>query len=329
MNFKKYTSIETINNQKILEQIIQYVDKDIVWNATEKVHGSNFSATTDGNTILWGKRTCYLDPSEYEKFYNCHYVVNKYNDNVMNLYHMIQSKYPTKELHVFGELCGGGFKDLPCPYEKKIAKVQKDIEYTPYIEFVVFDIRCDSTFLPLNEVIMLCEQVNIPCVKILHRGKLEELLQLNPDFVTMIPSLFGLEGSDIAEGYVLRPDTEQYLLQGGRVILKHKSSNFLERELKPIKVISMPDVTDEHRDCINIICTFINKNRINNVLSKLTSTEKENINRVYGMIYKDALDDYLIEGDKTFYQKNKSLIIPQVNKYINMIYKDNISNTSS
>lgn len=59
-----------------------------------------------------------------------------------------------------------------------------------------------------DQLVELCNAVQLPVVPILHRGTLAELLQLDPLFLTTIPALFhphlpAVE-DNFAEGFILK-----------------------------------------------------------------------------------------------------------------------------
>jgi len=76
MDFYRFHSIENSYRKKFVEGIRSYPTG--TWCVTEKVHGSNFSFTTDGENILVGKRNSFLNDSEdYRKFFDCEELVNR------------------------------------------------------------------------------------------------------------------------------------------------------------------------------------------------------------------------------------------------------------
>jgi Rnl2 family RNA ligase len=324
-----------------MNQIYNHFPPSTLWNATEKIHGSNFSATTNGTDIKWGKRTTFLTDEEMEQFYNCHHIKPNYSAKILALFSSIQSKTtnPIKAIRVFGELCGGGYNGLKSGYEKQVKMVQPQIQYVPTIEFVIFDI-CIITkekiyYMSMTDVIQECIYVDLPCVQILHTGTISELVKLDPNFVTMIPQLFNLEPieNNMAEGYVFKPCDEGKLPLGSRAILKHKSPAFGERSNKKVIIPrAIIESTLEHNRIIEHICAFINANRLNNVRSKLLVEDLNNNKKVSGLLIKDAIDDAMLEmthDDIMFYKKERSIIMPQLNTYaIEVLHSSTINNVT-
>ena len=60
--FKEYSSLELATRDKFIKGIRQrgYDAKDILWTASEKIHGSNFSIHFNGETVRYGRRTDFL-----------------------------------------------------------------------------------------------------------------------------------------------------------------------------------------------------------------------------------------------------------------------------
>ena len=293
--FKHYSSIENHYNQKHLQDINLY-GNDFEWVATEKVHGSNFSATTDGNTIKWGKRSSYIPEYALSQFSNSDLITGKYHESIIRLHSIIQSRHDSNvDITVFGELCGGEYFDELSTH-RRVKPVQKNVYYSPNIEFIAFDIALrgeHDMFLPIEEVISLCAQVQIPSVQILFRGSLNEMLNLSPEFVSTVPQIFGYEPREenTAEGFVIRPTTNQC-----RLLTKIKSQKFKEiTECKKgaFKQVKVSELTDEQKTFVDEISNYLTESRLESVLSKLDDKSKNNQKRVLGLLIQDALQEYV------------------------------------
>jgi len=293
MNFHRYSSLENNYNVKQLQNI--QVAKDVEWIATEKIHGVNFSATVNDDTIKWGKRTVFID-DDLKNFNNCHLIDKRYRENVFEVFKDIKKTYShVSHIQIFGELCGGGYENYYFNCDTTLQKIQKQIQYSPNLEFIVFDIAVfhneSKVFLNLNNVILHCN-THLNTVGILHRGTLKEMLKLNPNFITTVPKRFGLPliENNWAEGYVIRPFNE-FSSKNGRLLTKIKGSKFSETCGKEI---FLPDsmYTDEQKKMVSILSTFININRFDAVESKLNDTEKLNKHKIAGLILKDIHEEY-------------------------------------
>lgn len=60
--FKEYPSLELSTRDKFIKMIREkgFDNEAIVWVASEKIHGSNFSIHFNGETVRYGRRTDFL-----------------------------------------------------------------------------------------------------------------------------------------------------------------------------------------------------------------------------------------------------------------------------
>lgn len=319
--FQYYSSIENTTNNKALQTIREHVPSTILWVATEKIHGCNFSAITNGETINWAKRSSYLKENEMKKFNNSHYIKEKYSENIKNLIKVINN---SQCVRIYGELCGGKYGDMKTSHPQNIKGIQKEVQYSPDIEFIVFDIKVQDkelnwNFLCHNDVNKYCDMVGLKSVRIMHRGTLEQLLQLDPIFRTTIPSYFSLPHleNNMSEGYVFKPVHDITMNNDIRVILKHKNPYFSEKNIMKIRAITITQVDENVQDIVDIISMYVNINKINNVMSKHGNITNEK--RKIGLIYQDVIEDAKKDFDESMlkhYNNYKNLIIPAINYLI-------------
>jgi Rnl2 family RNA ligase len=333
VEFRAYSSFKNAYVETEVEFIKRFVPEDELWVAMEKVHGCNFSATTNGKETKWASRSGYLEPTALQKFYNSHTVVEKYEDTIQStLFDAVKAQLAETHgdtithIRVFGELFGGKYEGHTVNHRA----IQKEVSYCPGIEFMVFDIQyivddqeeekineqqedegeenvTPRLFLTPMEVIEICKACEIPVLDVLHVGTLEEMMSLNPVFQTTIPTtVFALEPTthnNEAEGYVLKPKSQIfYKPDTSRIMLKHKNSRFTENKSeKAIKTPNQPknpgaqDLSGYEVNVFEEIKQFINENRINAVLSKLDDDMRSKRKAVLFLISNDAFEDVLIE----------------------------------
>jgi Rnl2 family RNA ligase len=366
--FNKYHSIENIH--RVIDKLS--IIESETWIATEKIHGANFSATTDGKSVKYGKRSSYISGSGLEIFHHAQLIVDKYNMSIIDIFHTIFSmnNEAAKSLcyvQMFGEIFGGKYQG----YKSNCKSVQKEVSYCPHIDFIVYDICCyhlrDSEFdikdknnnhentnddiqeqdknreendvdddddvvtedmdmvnnsksqskyrkiyLSMHQVISLCQQVNIPVCSILYTDTLNNLLNLNPCFITTIPSsLFSLPPleNNFAEGYVLKLQTETYHHEINRPIVKLKNRKFCEhisvasRRCRPVStmhtiphedgpvILDSKESGNTNNDCsLQNINSSFNGEDINDELKLLEEMKQYvNMNRLTSVLSK--LDD--------------------------------------
>lgn len=184
--------------------------------------------------------------------------------------------------------------------------VQREIWYSPRVEFACFDIRVRSSEHPDEplycefEVLReACRMCGIGVVPEVARGTLEKMLDLPVnEMQTLVPKELGLpalpasviSSHGLSEGVVVRPLVERMVsMKGknrGRAIVKHKSKKFLEISRRPAQDPVFPGDEEKlrahaeraarnvanHRlpedDAWDCLVARINVNRLQAVLSK-------------------------------------------------------------
>lgn len=302
--FKKYSSIENSYDQKLVEKTnIEFPGEEFV--CEEKIHGSNMSFVVDREfNVSAAKRTDLI--KEGETFYNYERPFEKNKENIIALARDIMTN--DKDIlfiSVFGELCGGHYPNFD--KIKNVSLVQKGIYYNPDQCFIGFDICVfyeneTAKYVDVDDKYKLFEKHNITYSKELFRGSLNECLEYNNEYISTIPSYFGLPEveNNICEGNVIKSVKSLNFRNGSRVILKNKNSRFSEikNSPKPKDAIKQ-ELPENIQNCLNEMIKFVNENRLNNVISKIgeVSMPKE-LGRVNGLFTKDALEDYLkIHGE--------------------------------
>jgi Rnl2 family RNA ligase len=316
MEFRKYSSIENLKASEI-KAIKKHGYDNVEWIATEKVHGSNFSVTIykdeyDDVKVVAGKRTAFLE--ENEKFNSYESVVEKYKKGFINLYEMIPKIDTEVVVRVYGELYGGAYPG----YKNNMPAVQKGIYYAPYNDFIIFDISINGSYISYDMVVAYCSTVGLQYIRELARGKLDDLRTMSSEFESTIYELHGLEKvkDNFAEGYILKPNEPLYFPSKSRVILKNKHPKFSEKVHKKYHdVISDAfDVTDDIKNKIEIGLSYLNENRMNNVLSKLSDDEKTHQSKISGLLMKDALEDMFKDHQIELVGKEKKYIYTELRK---------------
>eukprot|EP01084_Bolivina_argentea_P274878 468650_1 len=257
--WSKYESIPNSYHKKTIEYITEtgHTKDDIVWCASEKVHGANFSLITNGIDVIAGSRTQILDDTT--KFYGgWRDVLNEQKDRVIKAFKILNKKYKNKikVVIIYGELFGGIYSHPEIKAKKNKKCIQKGVYYTPDVTFYAFDIKTDLDIkqkietdenkydddeeidgrLTVNEAIEIFEKCGFLYAKILQKGTWNELMKFDVDNLqSTIPKLLGLpspcdvqsgkEINNVAEGIVIRK-----LYSKDHCLLKIKSQKFLEIE---------------------------------------------------------------------------------------------------
>ena len=275
---------------KIYENMGEFkAPKKLEWIATEKIDGSNFSVYSNGLEIKFAKRTGFLHEEDW--FYNYQSISLELSQKAHKIYNLIKSKDNNiKFIVIYGELCGGFYpEDInnwkgPIPSrinEKGVViipleqrAVQEGVYYSDKIKHIIFDIALINNennikYLEYNEMVNLCEIVQLPYTPILAKGSLQKLLDYSLEFNSTIPALFGLKclENNKAEGIVIRPS--EWKMNGEeRPMLKRKNKSFKQfsGEFNIDKVRKNP--------FLSAIC-MINLNRLYGVISKVGAKAKK------------------------------------------------------
>lgn len=298
--FEKYSSLENHYNGKFIEKIRNAgFDVTEPWVAREKIHGTNFSIIIERDAVTCAKRTGPILAGE--DFFGYEIVLKKYNDSIKSVQHTIKEG---SSMQIFGEFAGGG--------------IQKGVDYGEK-DFYVFDIlvkTAEGTNQFVDDYMMeqICNTFGFKLAPLLGRGKFDDLIQL-PNMLDVVVNdyneLAANEGipvankqvwkavvaeDNIAEGYVLKPCYPKFFPNGSRVAIKCKNSKFSEKSKsdKPIK--PKVELTEQDNKVYFDFESYINVNRINNVVSKIGKPGPKDFGKVMGLTVKDLLEEAEREG---------------------------------
>ena len=319
IEFKKYSEIENTYRQKEIEKIRKsgFANKNIEYVVTEKVHGSNFSFITDGKKVLVAKRTSVLTEEEIPKFFNAKLMLEKYKENVISLFEELFGKEVEEQkiVQIFGEHFGGVYGEKSEPGH---IRIQKEVHYAPFNDFIVFDIRVKigetEFWLSWDKVKKIAENNGFKVVPELFRGTFEEALEYPNEFITKVPELYGLEPikGNIAEGVVIKPIESLHFKTGERVILKNKNDKFKEKgKIKKSKIKNQINLKPEQERWIDEISKYFEVNRINTLLSKGdVQLDWKQFGKISGLFFQDALKDFIKDNPEynKLDKKEKKLI---------------------
>ncbi len=311
-----YPSITNHYQGKFIDKVKLEFPKEINepnWTVTEKLHGSNYSFWVDYYTsgsgyVRSAKRTDFI--GEKEEFYNHQEVFGRLNRRIFKL-----AKKLTIDIVVFGELFGGNYDNV-----SKGKLVQRGVQYSPYNEFLCFDIArykngINETleFFSHQETLELCKEFNIPHVPVLFTGTLDQCLNFNNNFTTTIPKLYDLQDveNNICEGVVIKPNKPLFLKSGDRVIIKNKNEKFKEinhvRKSKIVPTVFSNDILS----VISLIHSGLTDNRMDNIVS-IHGDELE-FSEAMKLLLIDAIND-TCEVEYSKLDKDEKHV---VNKYLN------------
>jgi len=323
MKFVKYNSIDNHYKEKKVNLFRNNLNPKTEFVALEKVHGANLTFLTDGFDVRVAKRTTLI--SNTDNFFGSNILRNKYENSIKNTFYKISSVYENvKQVQIQGEIFGGiyDFKTNP-----NFKVVQKEVQYTRGIGFLVFDILItfqdnEEMQVPWVEVKDFIQETELRTVPEIGTGTLDEMLDLPNDFLTEVPAMFGLQDipGNITEGLVIKPLHTELEVRSERVILKSKNSKFVEKG--KIKNSNLgTEIKPEYKTVLEEISRYFEPSRLDGLYSKGLVTKDDNIDKIAGLFLKDilaeVLETSLLDGlDKKERKLVMNLTMQEVRKYI-------------
>ena len=293
MEFKKFNSIENSYRTKFLNKIVEEGHGNKEYVVTEKIHGANFSFWVDDFKIATGKRSGLN--GDKENFNGSQGLVKKYYSHLRALFEYVKTDRNAKEVAIFAEIFGGGYNHKEVQRDIHATRVQKGVEYCPQNAVVCYDLMIDGILQDVDECNRLLDLFGIPRAETLFRGSLEDCLKYPNKYITTIPKLLGLPeiADNVCEGNVIRPSQATYLWSGERLILKNKNEKFKEKQDEPKRLKDTPKgLTDDAKAVLEQALTYLNDNRLRNVLSKLGAIEPGDFGKIMGNLTHDLMEDF-------------------------------------
>ena len=296
------------------------IKRKVEWYATEKIHGCNFAFHVEKINgfinVRAARRSDFL--VQNENFHQYQKVLETYKKALEEMF----DQCCHQDFILFGELFGGTYPGMKGELKRPI---QKEIYYSPRVEFLAFDLFLheDETYINHSELMEICKQVNIPVVPILIQGTLHEIVKVidveklsswHPVDVTKpIPK-------SIAEGVILKPVSTSVKSNGKRIIYKWKSKAFtdikckkLPKQVDPLTITinqTISQVTDEF---IQIQADLLTEDQLNKkvclyeavlsgterrpgeVWTKLPESQREQAENIISQRIKSKVDRWLTE----------------------------------
>ena len=207
---KEYEKIETIfardeKTKKLNENIyrnetVEFL-KDIDWEFTEKIDGTNIRIYWDGHKVSYFGRTDKAQiPSQL-----MNRLIELFGGNINE--EMFEQKFGATPVMLIGEGYG--------------AKIQKcGGDYRQDNNFILFDVCINNKYLSRDNVNDIANYFEIGSVPVIFSGNLQKGI----DFVKTKPN--STIGTAKMEGLVARPKVELYDKNGNRLIVKIKVCDF-------------------------------------------------------------------------------------------------------
>lgn len=241
-----------------------------------------------------------------------------------------------KSVQVFGEFAGNG--------------IQKGVNYGEK-DFYVFDIlstHADGTSEYFNdeEVEFVVNLYDLKIAPLIGRGTFEDLIKLPNDFQIIVNrydelaeesrqlaniKVWELEpGTDnIAEGYVLKPNTPKFLPNGSRVAIKCKNSKFSEKK-KSDKLIAPPkELSPIDADVLMNFSEYATWNRVSNVISKIGEVTAKDFGKVMGLTMQDIFVEAEREGLEINQAEDPAFVKKQLQKLVSEVIRERWSEVAT
>ena len=206
---REYEKIETIfvrdeKTKKLNENVyrnetVKFL-KDIDWEFTEKIDGTNIRIVWDGHKVSYYGRTDKAQiPSQL-----MNRLIELFGGDVNE--EMFEQKFGEKNVMLIGEGYG--------------AKIQNGSSYREDSDFILFDVLINDNYLSRENVKSIANYFNIDVVPTIMVGKLQDGI----NWVKTKPK--SKIGTANSEGLVARPLVELKDRTGNRIILKIKVRDF-------------------------------------------------------------------------------------------------------
>lgn len=155
--------------------------KDLVWEGTEKVDGTNIRIHWDGHNVEFGGRTDKAQiPNELLKYLQDTFATAE-------MEYVLEQIFGEKDVILFGEGYG--------------AKIQSGGDYSDTQKFILFDVCINDFYLSRNDVNDIGDRLGIDTVPIVFKGDLDQAI----DYVSKHNmSTLGNHKHEM-EGLVLQP----------------------------------------------------------------------------------------------------------------------------
>lgn len=197
--FKRDDNTKKLNENEYRNKTVESL-KDIEWEFTEKIDGTNIRVYWDGHRVQYFGRTDKTQiPSQLLNF-----LLEKFGGDTNE--EMFEQLFGQKEVTLIGEGYG--------------AKIQSGGDYRGDNSFALFDVLIDDVFLDREAVNSIANSLNIETAPIVFCGNLQKGI----DYVKTKPS--SLRGTAKMEGLVARPKQELKDRLGNRIIVKIKVRDF-------------------------------------------------------------------------------------------------------
>lgn len=198
--FKRDEKTKKLIQGEFTDKAVEFI-KDLKWQFTEKIDGTNIRIMWDGHKVTFGGRT---DKAQ---------IPVELTNRLIELFggeaneQLFEQKFGDTQVMLVGEGYGN--------------KIQNGGLYSPTQEFILFDVKIAGNWQSRESVEDIARYFNIDVVPIVLEGTIQE----GVDFVKTNPNS-KIASIAKAEGVVGRPYVEMQDRVGNRLIIKIKYKDF-------------------------------------------------------------------------------------------------------
>lgn len=193
------TNFKTLLDGAYAKPEFEYLAKN-PWECTEKIDGTNIRVMWDGSEVSFNGKT---DNAQMHRDLYVH-LQNTFTAEKM------AAQFGTEPTQVcmYGEGYGAG--------------IQKGGFYRPDKAFILFDVWISDVWLERSSIEDIAASLECPIVPIVHQCTLPEAVEIVREGFNSIHA----QGTDVAEGLIMKPLTPLFNRRGERVITKLKYKDF-------------------------------------------------------------------------------------------------------
>jgi len=299
MIFRKYDTIENVYNTEFINKIFSERKSSGSWVVHEKIHGSNFSIWYDGSEVQFASRSGFI--GENTSFFGFQRHIENMKQFIKNIWTMLNDSTEycgIKFITVFGELFGGSYHHPDVP-KQQASSVQKGVYYSPALEFMVFDIAVEGSFIPVHLATLYVKDAGLfRFVPYLFTGTFEQCLQYPNSFDSTIPAILGLPSisDNTCEGVVIRHNFNAELFNGDRILLKNKNDKYKEKAESPKSPKIAEPISDALLNFLTQVSAYATEARVANVVSKIGEVTMKNFMKIHKDLKEDIRKDCHKDG---------------------------------
>lgn len=327
MKFKKFCEIENSYNSKFITYISQYLDLPCV--VLNKVDGANFSILVDYNgNIRFATRNQITDNNTF----NCGIIFDRIKTNILDASNNIFNDYniygELDTVQFVGEIFGGYYPHPEVERVSKAQSIQGRIFYIPDNDIIFYDIilnykNGNYKYLNWNDAKNIYTSNNLKIVDIIEETTIDKAIEKNyDDLIDPTYKQYNLPEieNNFSEGVIIKPLEEVTLNNGDRLIIKIKSSKFMEKKHKSYKEdFNIDNFSGEFKKVYNNIFDYITESRYYSVISKLDPSlvNQKNFGTILKNYNEDVIKDFNKEFDNVYEEldkKDKRIINKEINK---------------